>query len=68
MSRGPASKASVVLRALHRIGWITRRQSGFHRILSLPGQPDTIFAFHGGKGNRPRMLARLAKRTGLRPG
>jgi hypothetical protein len=28
---------------------------------------DTVFAFHDGEEIGPRMLARIAKRTGLRP-
>ncbi|MSP01288.1 MAG: addiction module toxin, HicA family [Acetobacteraceae bacterium] len=67
MSDWPASKAEVVLRALHRIGWVTRRQSGSHRTLSHPERPDYAFAFHDGEEIGPRMLARLAKHTGLRP-
>jgi hypothetical protein len=29
--------------------------------------PDTVFAFHDGEAIGPRMLARLAKKTGLTP-
>jgi len=63
----PAAKAGQVLRTLHRIGWTLKRQSGSHRVLSRPGWPDTVFAFHDGDELGPRMLARLAKHTGLRP-
>lgn len=67
MSVWPAAKAGQVLRALHRIGWMLKRQSGSHRVLSRPGWQDTVFAFHDGDELGPRMLARLAKHTGLRP-
>jgi predicted RNA binding protein YcfA (HicA-like mRNA interferase family) len=67
MRAWPASKADRVLRALQRSGWTTKRQSGSHRILSRPGWPDFIFAFHQDDEIGPRMLARIAKRTGLRP-
>ena len=67
MSRWPATKASRVLAALHRIGWQTRRQSASHRTLSREGWPDVVFAFHEGEEIGPKMLARIAKRTGLRP-
>jgi predicted RNA binding protein YcfA (HicA-like mRNA interferase family) len=67
MSRWPAAKASRVLAALHRIGWRIKRQSGSHRTLSLEGCPDFVFAFHDGDEIGPRMLARIAKHTGLRP-
>jgi predicted RNA binding protein YcfA (HicA-like mRNA interferase family) len=63
----PASRASVVLRALHRIGWTVKRQSGSHRTLARPGWPDYVFAFHDREEIGPRMLARIAKHTGLRP-
>jgi predicted RNA binding protein YcfA (HicA-like mRNA interferase family) len=56
-----------VLRALHRIGWRAKRQAGSHRVLARDGWNDTVFAFHDGEEIGPRMLARIAKRTGLRP-
>jgi hypothetical protein len=36
-------------------------------MLSRPGWPDTVFAFHDNDEIGPRMLARIAKRTGLKP-
>ena len=39
-----------------------------HRVLARNGWPDVIFAFHDGEEIGPRMLARLAKHTGLQPG
>ena len=57
-----------MLAALLRIGWSIKREAkGSHRILSCPGRPDFIFAFHDGDEIGPRMLARIAKRTGLKP-
>jgi predicted RNA binding protein YcfA (HicA-like mRNA interferase family) len=67
MSIWPAAKASRVLAALRRIGWDIKRQSGSHRTLTKPGWPDVVFAFHDGEEIGPRMLARIAKNTGLRP-
>jgi predicted RNA binding protein YcfA (HicA-like mRNA interferase family) len=67
MSVWPSSKASRVLAALHRIGWVLKRQSGSHKTLSRPGWPDVVFAFHEGEEIGPKMLARIAKRTGLKP-
>jgi predicted RNA binding protein YcfA (HicA-like mRNA interferase family) len=67
MRAWPASKADRVLKALQGIGWTVKRQIGSHRILSRPGWPDFIFAFHQNDEIGPRMLARIAKRTGLRP-
>jgi len=56
------------LRALLRIGWSVKRQTGSHRTLSREGWPDYVFAFHDGDEIGPRMLAKIAKHTGLRPG
>jgi predicted RNA binding protein YcfA (HicA-like mRNA interferase family) len=67
MSNWPAAKASRVLAALVRIGWTHKRQSGSHRTLARTGWPDFVFAFHDAEEIGPRMLARVAKRTGLRP-
>ena len=67
MSYWPAVRAGAVLRALERIVWTVKRQSGSHRILSRLGWPDYVFAFHDREEIGPRMLARIAKLTGLRP-
>jgi predicted RNA binding protein YcfA (HicA-like mRNA interferase family) len=70
MSIWPATKAKQVLAALQRIGWKVKRTSrgaGSHRTLSRPGWPDVVFAFHDGEEIGPRMLARIAKVTGLKP-
>ena len=64
----PSAKASQVLAALFRIGWYVKRQtSGSHRVLKRSGWTDFVFAFHGREEIGPRMLARIAKRTGLTP-
>lgn len=68
MSQFPASKARRVLAALLRIGWRLKRQTGSHRTLEREGWPDFVFAFHDDVEIGPRMLARIAKRTGLTPG
>jgi predicted RNA binding protein YcfA (HicA-like mRNA interferase family) len=63
-----ASKASRVLAALLRIGWSIKRETGgSHRVLQRSGWPDFVFAFHAQDEIGPRMLARIAKRTGLTP-
>ena len=68
MSQWPSTKARLVLAALFRIGWTIKRQSGTsHRILSRPGWPDLVFAFHDQEEIGPRMLVRIAKRSGLTP-
>ena len=44
-----------------------KRQVDSHKILARPGWPDYVFAFHDNTEIGPRMLARIAKRTGLEP-
>ena len=65
MSSWPSTKAKRVLAALERLGWSIKRQSGSHKTLTRTGWPDIVFAFHDGEEIGPRMLARLAKHTGL---
>jgi predicted RNA binding protein YcfA (HicA-like mRNA interferase family) len=67
MSEWPSTRARRVLAALLKIGWQLKRQTGSHRTLSREGWPDVVFAFHDREEIGPRMLARIAKRTGLRP-
>ena len=67
MSEWPSTRARRVLTALLKIGWQVKRQTGSHRTLSREGWPDVVFAFHDREEIGPRMLARIAKRTGLRP-
>jgi len=67
MTAWPSTKAQRVLAALYRIGWVLKRQSGSHKTLSRAGWADYVFAFHDGEEIGPRMLARVAKRTGLTP-
>lgn len=63
----PSTRAARVLAALFRIGWSVKRVAGSHRILVRQGWPDYVFAFHDGEEIGPRMLARIAKATGLTP-
>lgn len=63
----PSVKARQLLRALEAIGWKTKRQRGSHSTLGRDGWPDYVFSFHDGEEVGPKMLARVAKRTGLRP-
>ena len=67
MSRWPSVKARCLLGALIGIGWKVKRQSGSHRTLAREGWPDVVFAFHDGEEIGPRMLARMAKHTGITP-
>ncbi len=67
MSQWPSVKANQVLATLTRIGWQIKRRSGSHRTLSRSGWPDFVFSFHDREEIGPRMLARIAKHTGLTP-
>ena len=68
MSLWRSVQARDLLRALLRIGWQIKRETGSsHRILSRPDWPDYVFAFHERDEIGPVMLARVAKRTGLTP-
>ena len=67
MTRWPSTGAQRVLAALLRIGWTVKRQSGSHRVLQKPSSPDFLFAFHESDEIGPKMLARIAKHTGLTP-
>jgi predicted RNA binding protein YcfA (HicA-like mRNA interferase family) len=45
-----------------------RRPEGSHKRLTHPDYPNGFtFAFHDGEEIGPKMLARVAKRTGLKP-
>jgi len=67
LSSWPSSRAKRVFGALERIGWKTKRTSGSHKVLERAGWPDFVFAFHDADELGPRMLARIAKSTGLKP-
>lgn len=67
MSQWPSAKAKRVLAALLRIGWTVKRESGSHKTLQRSGWADLVFAFHDKEEIGPRMLARIAKHSGLTP-
>ena len=67
MAEWPSSRARRVLAALYRIGWQLKREAGSHKTLAREGWADFVFAFHDSEEIGPRMLARIAKRTGLTP-
>lgn len=67
MTQWRSVKAKKLLSALISIGWSLKRQSGSHLTLSRPGYHDFVYAFHDGEEIGPRMLARIAKHTGLEP-
>jgi predicted RNA binding protein YcfA (HicA-like mRNA interferase family) len=67
VTQWPSTKARRVFAALLSVGWQLKRQSGSHRTLGRAGYPDYVFAFHDSDEIGPKMLARIAKHTGLTP-
>jgi predicted RNA binding protein YcfA (HicA-like mRNA interferase family) len=67
MGEWGSTRAARVLAALLRIGWAVKWQAGSHRTLARNGWPDYTFAFHDGEEIGPRLLARIAKHTRLKP-
>ncbi len=67
MSDWKSVKAKRLLPALEKIGWRVKRQTGSHKILERTGWADVVFAFHDNEEIGPKMLARIAKVTGLKP-
>ena len=67
MSDWKSVKAKRLLAALERIGWRVKRQTGSHKILERTGWVGVVFAFHDNEEIGPKMLARMAKVTGLKP-
>ena len=62
-----STRARRVFAALLHIGWQVARERGSHRVLRREGWPDFVWASHDREEIGPRMLARIAKRTGLAP-
>jgi predicted RNA binding protein YcfA (HicA-like mRNA interferase family) len=68
VSQWPSTKARLVYRALLKIGWKYVRQVGSHKKLSNPKFPHNYtWAFGDGEDIGPSMLARIARKTGLKP-
>ena len=67
MSNWKSVKAKRVLAVLEKVGWQVKRQKGSHKTLSRDGFADYIFAFHDNEEIGAKMLARIAKKTGLKP-
>jgi predicted RNA binding protein YcfA (HicA-like mRNA interferase family) len=67
MSQWRSIKANRLFAALLKIGWSVKRQAGSHKTLERAGYPDYVFAFRDSEEIGPKMLARVAKNTGLTP-
>lgn len=69
MSYWPSKKAKQVYAALRRLGWHpdpNDRGGSSHQQLLKDGWDPFTWAFHDGEEIGPKMMARIAKRTGLR--
>jgi predicted RNA binding protein YcfA (HicA-like mRNA interferase family) len=68
MSRWPSTKGRQVFRALLKIGWTVKtRKSSSHLQLVHPQRGEFTWAFRDSEEIGPKMLARIAKHTGLTP-
>jgi predicted RNA binding protein YcfA (HicA-like mRNA interferase family) len=63
----PAAKARRVFAALKRIGWRHDRTVGSHKIMKKDGWADDPFSFHDSEELGPTVLAKISKKTGLKP-
>jgi predicted RNA binding protein YcfA (HicA-like mRNA interferase family) len=67
VSQWSSTKARIVYKALLKIGWTYLRQVGSHKKLSRPNFPNYTWSFGDGDELGPAILARIAKKTGLKP-
>ena len=67
MSNWKSAKARRVLASLEKIGWRVKRQKGSHKTLERRDYPDYVFSFHDSEEIGSKMMARIAKKTGLKP-
>jgi predicted RNA binding protein YcfA (HicA-like mRNA interferase family) len=67
VSQWPSTKARLVYKALLKIGWTYLRQVGSHRKLSRPNFANYTWSFSDSDELGPAILARIAKKTGLKP-
>jgi predicted RNA binding protein YcfA (HicA-like mRNA interferase family) len=67
VSQRSSTKARIVYKALLKIGWTFLRQVGSHKKLTHPNYGNYTWAFHDNEEIGPVMLARIAKKTGLKP-
>ena len=65
MKDWPSIRARELLKILNKIGWTEIRSSGSHKVLRRQGWADFVFAFRDSDEVGPRMVARIAKQTGL---
>jgi len=62
-----STRGKKILSALLQIGWKIKRRRGSHSVLGREGYPDYVWALRDGEEVGPKMLARISKKTGLKP-
>jgi len=67
VSQWSSTKARIVYKALLKIGWTLLRQVGSHKKLRRQNFPNYTWSFGDGDELGPAILARIAKKTGLKP-
>jgi predicted RNA binding protein YcfA (HicA-like mRNA interferase family) len=67
VSRWPSTKARIVYRALLKIGWKPLRQVGSHLKIIHSQYGTYTWSFGDSDELGSRILARIAKKTGLKP-
>jgi predicted RNA binding protein YcfA (HicA-like mRNA interferase family) len=68
VSKWSSAKARKVYAALLRIGWTPKNYKGSSHVqLTHPEKGAYTWAFHDSEELGPKMLARIAKHTGLKP-
>ena len=71
MSYWPSAKGKKVLRALNRIGWKAdssdNKGSSHSQLVHDDYEHEYTWAFDDSDEIGPKMLARIAKKTGLKP-
>ena len=67
MSNWSAKRGRHVLSVLLHLGWEIKRQKGSHIVLEKSGSPNYVWSFRDSEEIGSRMLARIAKKTGLKP-
>jgi predicted RNA binding protein YcfA (HicA-like mRNA interferase family) len=70
LSFWPSCKARKVRKALGQIGWQDDphdKKGSSHRQLIKEGWPSYTWSFHESDEIGPKMMARIAKHTGLKP-
>jgi predicted RNA binding protein YcfA (HicA-like mRNA interferase family) len=67
VSYWPSRKARQVYKALLSIGWKPKKETGSSHVqLERPNFPDYTWSFRDSEEIGPKMMARIAKHTGLK--